>query len=312
MQGFLIIAPIIILMAIGAIMRKVGFLVESDVKCLSKLVFWIISPAILFRGALNLEMNWASHANYAISIYASAALIAVLVYLFGRYVLRNAGGAILPISVLASFRCNSIMIGIPVVMLAFGERGAAPIAVYFAVTETGYNLMSIVSAELVRGGSGSFREMVRKALRGIAINPMLWASLSGLALSAMGFHSMPEAIDTVFVAIANMATGASVLMIGASLDVSAIRRSVSQLVPDTAVRLLVHPALLLLCFKFFPAAPEMMQTAVVITAAPAPNIAFVLAQGMGFDADYAAGLIGITTVAFVVTMPIWLNVLNLV
>lgn len=312
MQGFLVVAPIVLLMLLGAILRRTKFLSESDVSCLAKLVYWMISPCILFRGALQLEMDWGSHANYAAAIYLSAVVIGVLVFLFGRYVLRNYGGKVLPISVLASFRCNSIMVGIPVVMLAMGEAGIAPIAIYFAVTEAGYNLLSILGGELTRGEGGEMRGMMRKAVRGIATNPMLWASLSGLILSAFGFHRLPGPVDMVFTMIANMATGASVLMIGASLNLDSIRSNAIALLPDCAVRLLVHPALLYLCFLVFPVSDEIMKSAVIMTAAPAPNIAFVFAKGMGLNAEYAAGLIGMTTIGFVLTMPVWLNFMKVV
>lgn len=312
MQGFIIVAPLVILMTLGAVLRRTGFLVESDVACMAKLIFWLVSPAVLFRGAMQLEMDWSRHVGYAAAMYGSAILVAIGVYLFGRFVLCNAGGKVLPVSVLSSFRSNSIMVGIPVVMLAMGDDGLVPIAIYFAVTEVGYNLLSIMGAEFSRGGAPKLREQLPKALRGVAVNPLIWASLSGLIVSAFGFHALPGPLATAFTMITNMAGGISILMIGASLDFSKIGRNLKQLLPDCAVRLLIHPALLYAFFRVFQTDPPMMQAAMLITAAPAPNIAFVFAKAMGFDAEYGAGLIGITTVAFVVTMPVWLNILGLV
>lgn len=312
MQGFLIVSPLVVLMFIGGALRRTGFLKESDVHCMAKLVYWMVSPAILFRAALRLEMNWSDNLNYAAAVFTAAILIGVGVYLFGRFVLRNAGGLVLPVSVLASFRSNSIMIGIPVVMLTLGEAGAAPVAIYFAVTEAGYNLLSIFGAELSRGSGAGIRRMSAKALRGVATNPMFLASVSGLLISSFGFRALPGPLDKVFVLIADMATGLSLMMIGASLRLSSIRDNARALLPDCAVRLLIHPALLCLCFLLFPASPDTVRTAVIMTAAASPNIAFVFAQGMGLDSEYAAGLVGITTVGFIVTMPLWLNFLGVV
>lgn len=311
MQGFAIIAPIVILMVVGAALRYSGFFVETDVACLSKLVYWLISPAILFRAALQLEMDWSSQAHYAAAIYISAFTVAIAVYLFGRWVLRNAGSRVLPVSVLASFRCNSQMVGIPVVMLAFGERGVAPLAIYFAVTEVGYALLTVFSAEFTKGG-GLSTEKLKLALIGAAKTPMIWASLAGLLLSAMGFHRLPAPIDKACSLIGDMATGAAILMIGASLKLAHIRKYLWTMLPDGVVRLLIHPAILYLCFRIFPVDTEIMQVAVIITAGPAPNIAFVYAQATGLDAEYAAGLIGATTLLFVLTMPLWLGALQIV
>lgn len=310
MRGFLIVFPLVALMLTGAILRRAGFLRESDVHCMAKLVYWMISPAILFRAALRLEMDWASQLNYAAAIFGSAIMIAVGVYLFGRFVLKNAGGLVLPVSVLSSFRSNSIMVGIPVVMLALGDSGIVPIAIYFAVSEAGYNLLSIMGAELSRGSGKSFGDMIVKTIKNVAVNPMFLASVGGLTISSFGFHALPGPVDTIFTLVANMATGLSLLMIGASLRLSSIRNNVRVLLPDCAVRLLIHPALLYLCFLLFPAAPEIIQSAIIMTAAPAANISFAFAQGLGLDSDYAAGLIGITTLGFVVTMPLWLNFLG--
>ena len=312
MHSFYIISPIVILMFIGALLRRFSFFDDNDIRCMSKTVYWIISPSILFRAALELEMDWSSQANYAAAVYLSAVGIALMVYLLGRYILKNAGGLVLPVSVLSSFRCNSIMVGIPVVMLSLGDVGIGPIAVYFAVTEAGYNLLSIFTAELSRGESSKLKEMTAIALKRIAVNPMLIASISGLVLSAFGFNALPGSIDGVFTMVANMAGGTSILMIGASLRISVIKKNFWSLLPDTAVRLFIHPALMYLCFKLFPVGTEAMQATIILTAAPAPNIAFVFAQGMGLDSEYAAGLIGMTTIGFAVSMPFWLSFLGVV
>lgn len=310
MESFYLIAPVILLLALGIAFKHFGFLNESDVQCMAKLVYWVVSPSLFFRAAMRTKMNWGDHINLIAAIYIAVALVALLAFCVGRFLLRSREET-LSVSVLASFRSNSFSLGLPVIRLLMGDAVMPVMAVYFAVTETGYNLMSSLTGELSRSSRGAdHRLIVTKAIRGVITNPMVTSSLLGLTLSGMGIHSMPPTIDKVFLLIGDMAAGLSVLMVGASLRLNHLGKNFTRLLPDCFIRLVLHPAILLACFAFFPVPFEIKKITILLTATPTAIIAFVMSKGMGLDSEYAAELIGVTTLLFVATLPLWIKFLQ--
>lgn len=310
-EGFSVIVPIVLLMILGAALRYIHFFDDHDVACMSKLVFWVISPAMLFRGAMQLEMDWAANLDLAKGIFSAAVLTAAIVFLAGRYLLRSPGD-ILPISVYTCFRSNSMMVGLPVVTLTLGEAAMPAVAIYFAVTEVGYNFLTALFAELVMATGGGKSRMILKALRGVVRNPLVIGSAAGLALAAAGVHAMPRNLDKVFVIITNMAVGTSVLMIGASLKLASFGSNLKLLFSDMFVRYVLFPGLMLAALTFFSVDGLVKQTVVIFSAATGANITYIMAKEYGLNAEYAAEYVALTTLLFVVAMPAWLNILNVV
>lgn len=303
--------PIVLLITLGAALRYFDFFNDNDVACMSKLVYWIISPSILFRFAMGLEIDWAANLNLAKAVYLAVIFTMVSVFLVGRYVLRTPKD-ILPISVYCSFRSNSMMVGVPVAALVLGERAMPFVAVYFAVTEIGYNFITAIAAELVMARGSGFLKMIGNAVRGAVRNPFVIGSALGLLCAELGFRQMPELLDKVLVIISNMAIATSVLMIGASLKLSRFEANLKVLSYDIFVRFALFPAAMLWSLTAFNVSGTLKQVIVILSAASGANITFILARELGLNSQYGAEFTALTTVLFVAAMPFWLYVLGLV
>lgn len=197
MEGFFIISPLALLMALGAALRYLNFWNDGDVSCMSKLIYYIICPAMLFRFGMGMELDWAANLSLAKGIYLAVFVTVAAVFFAGRFLLKTPED-ILPISVGCSFRSNSILIGMPVVTLVFGEAAYPLAAIYFAVTEVGYNFITLFSAELVMARGASASRLIRKALLNSARNPLLIGSALGLLCSALGVDETLKHVVVVF------------------------------------------------------------------------------------------------------------------
>lgn len=311
MEGFSIISPLVLLMGLGAALRCLGFWNDGDVSCMSKLIYYIICPAMLFRFAMSTELDWETNLNLAKGIYLAVFLTVAAVFAAGRYLLKTPED-IMPISVGCSFRSNSILIGMPVVALVFGEAAYPLAAIYFAVTEVGYNFITLFSAELVMARGASASRLMKNALLSSARNPLLIGSALGLLCSALGLRSMPEQADKAFQIITNMAAGISMLMIGAGLKPAKRASDFKTLAFDLFIRFGFFPLTMLLALSAFGVEETLKHIIVIVSAAPCANITFVLTKELGLNYQKSAELIAASTLLFVLTMPFWLNVLGLV
>lgn len=311
MEGFFIISPLALLMALGAALRYLNFWNDGDVSCMSKLIYYIICPAMLFRFGMGMELDWAANLSLAKGIYLAVFVTVAAVFFAGRFLLKTPED-ILPISVGCSFRSNSILIGMPVVTLVFGEAAYPLAAIYFAVTEVGYNFITLFSAELVMARGASASRLIRKALLNSARNPLLIGSALGLLCSALGLRTMPESVDRAFQLITAMSGGIAMLMIGAGLKPAKRVSDYKTLALDLSVRFIFFPLSVLLALSACGVDETLKHVVVVFSAAPCANITFVLTKELGLNYQKSAELIAASTLLFVLAMPFWLNILGLV
>ena len=108
--------PVLIFIALGFLSGKRGWISAAGVKDLSNLVFMVLAPALLFRtmGKVHLEqLNFEPVAAY----FLAAGLMFVGTLAWRGF---NRLGAVLA---LANTFSNTVMIGIPLVGLTYGEAG---------------------------------------------------------------------------------------------------------------------------------------------------------------------------------------------
>jgi hypothetical protein len=100
------------------------------------------------------------------------------------------------------------------------------------------------------------------------------------------------------------------LCVGAGLELAHLGRARLATVATAVLKLLVFPAATALACRLFGIDALSAAAAVLFAAAPISASSYVLARQLGGDAAMIAGLITITTIAAVATMPVVLALLT--
>ena len=108
--------PVVLLIAIGLIAGKLGWIRAEATKDLSNLVFMVLSPALLFRTMATVHPEQLDFAPVALYFGAAVLLFAATLAVQGL----NRRGAVLGLACTFS---NTVMIGIPLITLAYGDQG---------------------------------------------------------------------------------------------------------------------------------------------------------------------------------------------
>lgn len=132
----------------------------------------------------------------------------------------------------------------------------------------------------------------------------------GLCFALAGYDMLPGTIDKTLQLLGSCATGLSLLTLGASSAPGKVIASFAAAWRDVLVRLILHPALLLLWFRLFPAEKTLEQVMVLMAAMPTAITMFILAGGMQLDSDYAAQIIIASTALSILTIPVWSVILG--
>ena len=304
------ISPIIIMIALGYFLKKIGLVTPDMAKSLNKLVFRAFLPVMLFLNVYKIE-NTASfdmlYIGYTMGAVLSVFLIAIpVVILFTK---KNEERGVL---LQASFRSNHALIGIPLATALFGDEGTIVASLLAAFAVPLFNILAVISLSLF--GEEKKRSSAVKILLGIIKNPLIIAAALGgavllirSALTAVNIDfrlSDIEPLMKVMNYLSDLATPLALIALGAQFEFSFISHKKREIIFGTAMRVILAPALCIgiayffLCSNFtgahFAAFVSVFATPVAVSSVP-------MAQEMGADSELAGQLVVFTTLVSMLT-----------
>lgn len=312
--------PIWTLTAIGYAVGRSDLLGDRAEAVLGRFVFHVAMPAALF--ALVSGARPASFANPSMVAFAAGtALVCGLGFLaagrlFGRGTADRAIGG------MASGYVNSANLGIPVAVQVLGDASFVAQVILFQVL-----LVSPVILTLLDAGTGvgtrpgsRRRVAVRRMLTMPVRNPIIMASLLGLAVSALGLR-LPHALAHSFDLLGAAAVPTALITLGFSLNARPSADSSAKAVPNAVpgagawrtgraevvvtvvLKTLLQPLIAFVVGGPLLGLPEHQLLAVVVCSAlPSAQNAFLYAQQYGRDTRVARDAVVASTVVSMATL----------
>ncbi|MCM2560785.1 AEC family transporter [Lutimaribacter sp. EGI FJ00015] len=145
------------------------------------------------------------------------------------------------------------------------------------------------------------------ALRKLALNPFLLASLGGVAVGVSGL-TIPQPVLAPVSLLGQAAIPVALISIGATLNWRAMAKLDRFSACLVTTKLVALPAAVSLVALAVGAGPGLAPVLVVFAALPTASAAHVLAAGFGADRQLAATLIAQGTILAALTLPAWMAV----
>ena len=307
MDSFLMVLPLVLVMALGAFFRRAGLLGEETVPRLNAILYWAALPALLFRSILRVGAGIFSDPNLFWAVHVSFIVIpGIAWFISSRFNTERRKTAV---SVLVSVRANNVFMGVPAITIALGQAGLDALSLFFAVGLLGYNFISITWAQAALSGKVSLRSL-GGTLKSLMKNPLILASLFGVAGAFLGYSELPWWIDSTLKIVGDTGSGVALIALGASLKISNPLQALKNTWRDSFFKLMIHPALVWVTFLVWPVDPVLRNTVVLASAMPAAINNFVLAQSMGMDSGYAGEIVAISTALSILSLPLWIMILG--
>jgi predicted permease len=253
-------------------------------------VYYVLFPVLLFSSIVRSPLSLASLAGFG-AIGLAVLLIGIgLALALGRVPgvdpRAHAAGA------QVAFRFNSY------VALALAERlagagGVATMALMVALAVPVCNVAAVWP--LARhGGHGYLRELVR--------NPLIIGTVAGLAANVLGAQ-FPDAVATTLQRIGVAALPLGLMAVGAGLRFGALREAPRLAGALLAIRHVVMPVAALALVHLAPLTPVQRLVLVLFAAMPTASSAYVLAVRLGGHAGFVAGLVTVSTMLGLLSVP---------
>jgi malonate transporter len=290
---------------IGYLAARLQAFDEAAARGLSLFAFNFAIPVMLVRTLARAELpaqpEWGLVLAYfggAFVIFAIAAVTARR--LFDR---RGADPAIFGIS--AAFS-NTIILGIPLVLEAFGESAAVPLSLIIAFHSALLFTATTIVAEVGAGAGAPLKELPRNVVRGLVGNPILWGIGAGLLLNLAALE-LPPVLDRLASILAGAALPAALFALGANLSRFRLAGSLREALLLSGLKILIQPALVyLLAAWLFALQPISLAVAVTIAALPSGINAYLFAARYDASVPEASSTILVSTLLSVVTLSLLL------
>lgn len=314
MESKIIISQIIILaivVLIGVIAGKFRIITVTSKDMLSKVIFNISLPLMLFTNFLRLEATPELLANSFVVLSVSGFVILFLL-LIGWTATRifKLKGREAAIFKTHSMFGNTIFLGFPLIFALFGEEGLLYATMFQLVSNI---IMWTVGVVVLTYGEGvNWRKSMKRVL-----NPNTIAIVTGFIFFLLTIK-LPDIILTPLSELGSSNTWLSMLYIGAMLYFSGATAflKMKSVYVLSFNRLILGPAIVIFFFWLFAATglghPDKLVTSVVILEAAMPCMASVviMARELGADDRLAVGNVFVSTIFSIFTLPLVLMAIN--
>ena len=294
----LFLLPDFLLILIGFTICRYTALDRPVWDAIEKIVYFFLFPVLLFGSIVKSPLQPTQTVSLAVAGLATAGVGIAAALAIGRWPgvdrrLHASGAQV-------AFRFNSY-IALALSERLHGTQGLAWTALLIALVVPPSNVAAVWP--LARhGGQSTWREIAR--------NPLIISTLLGLAGNFMGL-GLPEALSTTLQRIGSAALPLGLMAAGAGLAVGGLRAAPGLAASLLGIRHVLLPIVAICITALLPIDAAQRSTMVMFASLPTASSAYVLAARMGGDGGFVAGLVTVSILLGMVSIPLWLAVLQM-
>ena len=265
------------------------------------LVYFLFFPVLLFHSIVKSPLDLGSASSLIGAGWAMGLTGIALAYSLphwpwlGRYIPKREHAA----SAQVAFRFNSF-IGLALADRLAGPQGLLLIAVLIGVCVPLFNVGAVWPMAR-HAQRGFLRELVR--------NPLIIGTASGLAANLLGF-TLPVWLEPTVSRIGATSLALGLMAAGAGMQLGALGRAKALAVAVLVIRHFLLPLVALGFSHLFQLDPVQTTVLLAFSALPTASSCYVLAARMGYDGAYVAGLVTLSTLLGMLSLPFALGVLR--
>jgi len=294
-----IVLPVFGLILLGYLVGRTSLLDEAGIRGLTNFVFFVAMPAFIFRSTATLDWPEDVDLTILLAYYAAAVLVYVAALAIGRFLFGHGWALQAMLGMSATFS-NSVLIGVPLVVTAFGERAVLPLMLIVGFHPLIMMSLPTVLIEADRGRGETWRRLAATTIAALARNPVILGMCSGIAYSQTGWP-LPDLIDRFIELLGRAGPPTALFAVGAGLTAYRIGGDLREVALATVLKIAVLPlAVWVSCALVFALDPLWTATATIVAATPMGVNVFIFANTYQiYMARAAAGVLVSTALAWV-------------
>jgi malonate transporter and related proteins len=305
---FELVLPVLAPVLVGWLAVRFKLLAASDAKALTSAFLYIFLPALIVAHLASQNLAALFDVRFILATVTLMLGIYGLILLLHRCVLRRPLGD----SVLAAFACakfNAVVVGLPLLLIAIGKQAIVAVIInlvigYFTILPLTLFLLEIAKGE-ESGPAVGLTTILGRALRHTILDPLILATLAGLAIAALKV-TLPGWLDETLLTLGGAAIPVPLVAVGMAMSGVSFHDNIGEVLWVSMVRVVASPILAILVAVAFGLSPIYSIALVISFSLPTAKMAFAIAESHGMYARAMAAIVTITTLSLVVIYPVFL------
>ncbi len=306
-QQILLSAPLFILVFVGYAAMKFFAWPTSMSDALSRFVFTLALPALLFHLMSDLSSLPPVDIRILLAFFGSCLLVFFIARLLA-WKLFTLDGAAQSVFAVGGIFSNNVMLGIPLTKTLLGDAALPSVALILVFNALLLWTLVSVSVEWSRHQQASFKNLGKIAFD-VMRNPIVAAIAVGSLWGLTGWK-LPTLLNSTVLLVANAAAPMALIALGMGLAQFGMGKDWRIPASITFFKLIVHPVLAFACARMLGLGHIETQAIVLMASISVGANVYLMARQFGtMEGAVAASLLASTAMA-AITTPLALAVLR--
>lgn len=293
--GLITIAPILIYILLGYILKKSVFNSKERIAGASKLCANILLPITLFNSSMRADYTDPSATHTTVFCIAVTLIAIVLLLLIvPRFIKVPADSKSV---IQGAFRGNLMVISVSLMANMYGGEGSAIASVVAAPLVAIYNILGVlILSDYHTNGPLTFKVLMKIVFRALTC-PLLIGAVFGIAFSLAKIQ-LPGFLDSTVQSLATCGSCMSLIVLGAQFDFSKAVKDIKLSGASVLIKIVVLPlfgviAGILMGFKY-------MEIACIyaVLGSPASTNSAVIAESLGCNGRLSGDIVILSNIVF--------------
>lgn len=302
-------APVILCMALGLFLQRIGLFDQPFSRRLSNICFQVFMPVMLLFNIYNIDFGEQFLYELVIfAVVAQACLITLLCLIFFPAFKQDKAKAAAYIHL--CYRSNYVMFGVALSQNMFGTPGLRIASMLIPVSLIMFNITAVMLfsyCSVTEKVSG--RQLFLQVVRNIVKNPLIVTSALALPFSLSPL-SMPAFLYTTAGNLAGVTVPLCLVVIGSQIDLSSLKNNAKIVSIMSCARLVIVPMVMLPIAVYMGFRGAALAALFVLFASPCANAGAIMAQKYNVYPDLANQVLAATTVFGGLTSFAWIILLR--
>jgi malonate transporter and related proteins len=303
--------PVVLLIGVGFVAGRARLVRPESVRDLSNLVFLVLTQALLFRTMSSVHLE-------RLDLRPVFQYFLVAAVLFFAMVMANGRDSRASVLALAGIFSNTLMIGVPLIGLAYGQAGQVLLFTLISLHALVLLTLATVVLELqmareqaaATGRQGQLWRTVGQAIRSAVLHPVPLPILIGLLYAQTGWGLHPV-VDKPLQLLGSAFGPIALVLVGITLSQTPMGKNLAAAVRLSLVKTVLHPVLMLAVGWALGLRGLALSVMVVAAALPIGANVFLFSQRYQKEEDAVTASIALSTlfsmfsISALMMLPTW-------
>jgi len=319
-----VITPLIIVALAGYISTKSQWLSKMQLDALTKFTFYISIPAFLFYQMAVANFSDQVSPQLFAAFYLSVLTVYLLTWLINYFFYhkdnteninqkQHKNSAASAVFALGASYSNTIIVGLPVLLLAIGEQ---VVGIVFLIVTFHSAMIFTLTSVIATKHSSKTSSADKKAFNWLIIikqtfnNPLIISILAGLLFNVLSIP-IPNLIADSLILMGKPTITLALFILGASLAFYQVRDELKFIGIASIFKLVILPAFVFISSQYiFNLSSIVVTVLVILSACPTGVNAYLMAKAHNQHQETVAGTVVVSTLFSIITIPLWLTFIS--